>query len=515
MNRISRRRELHLAYVTLLFTGCGHAIAGPCESIATLALTHTRITTAQVVPAGGFVPAKPFFIALGPLPYAALPAFCRVAGHISPVKDSDIAFEVWLPVSDWNGKLVAIGNGGYSGEIWFPFMAAPLGAGYVAAGTDTGHEGTVDDASFALGHPEKVIDFGHRAVHELAVRAKAITIAFYGRSPKHAFWNGCSTGGRQGLAEAQRYPEDFDGVIAGAPANYVTRLGVKSIVVSQGILKDPANFIPPDKLVMLHQAVLAACDAQDGVKDDVIENPQRCNFDPASLRCSAADADNCLTSGQVTSAQSIYAPLLDPRTHEPLYPGLSLGSELAWSDDAGPMLPAPSPVRLGLFEYIVFKKKSWDYRTFNLVRDLPIVEEVAGPTLDAVDANLTPFFERGGKLLQYHGWSDHRIPPLNSVDYYDNVRAAVDDPELDRKYRLFMVPGMGHCAGGTGPDKFDALKALDAWVETGKPPESIIATRLKDGVADRTRPLCPYPKAALYRGTGSPDDAASFVCAAQ
>jgi feruloyl esterase len=295
----------------------------------------------------------------------------------------------------------------------------------------------------------------------------------------------------------------------------MTRFVAKSVIVSQGILKDSANFIPSDKLLMLHQAVLAACDAQDGVTDAVIENPQRCDFDPASLRCSGADAGNCLTSAQVTSAKSVYAPLLDPRTHEQLFPGLSPGSELDWSGYAGPMVPTPSPIALGLFKFIVFKKKNWDYRTFDLIRDLPIAEEVAGPAVDAVDRNLTAFFQRGGKLLQYHGWSDYLIPPLSSIEYHEDVRAVVADAELDRKYRLFMVPGMGHCAGGTGPDQFDTLKALDAWVETGKPPDSIIATRMKDGAADRTRPLCPYPKVAVYRGIGSSDDAASFVCAVQ
>jgi feruloyl esterase len=506
---------IRVVVLVLMFGVCGRTMAGPCESIATLALIDTRITMAQVVPAGAFVPTQSLFDSLGLAPYTALPPFCRVAGHVSPVADSDIAFEVWLPISEWNGKLVAIGNGGYSGEIWFPFMAGPLGAGYVAAGTDTGHAGGLDDATFALGHPEKVIDYGYRAVHELAVRAKAITIALYGRSPRHTFWNGCSTGGRQGLIEVQRYPEDFDGVVAGAPSNYLTGLGSKSVMVSQGILEDAANFIPPDKLKMLHEAVLAACDAQDGVTDAVIENPQRCDFDPGSLRCSGADTVNCLTSQQVTSARSVYAPMLDRRTNAQLFAGLSPGSELGWSDDFGPMRPTPNPVALGLFKYIVFKKKTWDYRTFDLARDLPTAEEVAGPMLDAVDPNLTPFFQRGGKLLQYHGWGDHVIPPQNSIDYYESVRATVDDPELERNYRLFLVPGMGHCAGGNGPNQFDTLKALDSWVETGKPPESIIATRMKDGVADRTRPLCPYPKVAVYRGIGNSDDAASFVCAAQ
>ncbi len=496
----------------------GRAAADNCESLASLTLKDAQVTAAEVVAAGAYVAAKPFFIPMPP-PYAALPAFCRVAGRITPTPDSKIAFEVWLPVAGWNGKLVAVGNGGYSGEIWFPFMAAPLGAGYVAASTDTGHEGSPVDASFALKHPEKVIDFGYRAVHELTVKAKAISVAFYGSPPRRAYWNGCSTGGRQGLTEAQRYPADFDGIIAGAPANYMTRLSAKSVVASQVIHKEPANFIPPEKLQMMNGVVLAACDALDGVKDGVIENPLRCEFDPASLHCVDADQPGCLTSAQVVSAQTLYAPMINPRTRVALFPGVSPGSELGWNGPVGAMTPTPSPLATGIFEFIVFQKKGWDYRTFDVARDLPIAEDTAA-ALDAIDPNLAPFFDRGGKLLQYHGWADPGIPPLNSIDYYESVRAAVvgsdlDRTEFDNSYRLFMAPGMDHCGGGAGPDQFDALKALDAWIETGKPPESIIAARVKDGVVERARPLCPYPKVAMYRGEGSTDDAASFGCAAQ
>jgi len=489
------------------------ALADTCESLATLQLKDTKITMAQVVAAGAFAAPNAFFMPIAPDTYSALPAFCRVAGTIWPVPDSSIAFEVWLPVEKWNTKLVAVGNGGYSGEIWYPFMAAPLGAGYVAASTDTGHTGSPVDASFALKHPEKVVDFGYRAVHELAIKAKAITVAYYGSPPRHAYWNGCSTGGRQGLTEAQRFPLDFDGIVAGAPANYMTRLSAKYVVASQVIHKED-GLIPAEKLPMLHQAVLAACDALDGVKDDVIENPARCSFDPASLHCTDADAPTCLTSAQVVSAQTLYGPLVNPRTQVTLFPGVSPGSELGWGQGVGAMVAQPSTLATGIFEFIVFKKKGWDYKTFDVARDMLVAEDTAGPLLDAIDPNLTPFFDRGGKLLQYHGWADPGIPAQNSIDYYESVRAAVDDPDLDRYYRLFMVPGMDHCAGGAGPSRFDALKALDAWVETGRPPETIIASRVnKAGEVDRTRPLCPYPKVAMYRGDGSTDDAASFTCA--
>ena len=516
MNRTfvpSARGALKIICFTTFVAVCGGAVAGTCESLASLELKDTKIAAAQVVPAGAYMPTKPFFMQMGPSPYASLAAFCRVAGNIAPVPDSNIAFEVWLPLEGWNNKLVAVGNGGYSGEIWFPFMAGPLGAGYVAASTDTGHEGPPLDASFALKHPAQVIDFGYRAVHELAVKAKAITIAFYGSPPRHAYWNGCSTGGRQGLAEAQRFPTDFDGIIAGAPANYMTRLSAKYVVASQ-VIHNEGGLIPPEKLPMLHHAVLAACDGLDGVKDDVIEDPSRCAFDPASLHCAGDDAPTCLTSAQVVSAQTLYGPLVNPRTRVNLFPGVSLGSELGWGEGIGAMVPQPSTLATGIFEFIVFKKKGWDYLTFDVARDIPISEDAVGATLDDIDPNLAPFFDRGGKLLQYHGWADPGIPAQNSIDYYESVRATLDDPDLDRYYRLFMVPGMGHCAGGAGPDRFDALKALDAWVETRRPPETIIASRMtQDGAVDRTRPLCPYPKVAVYRGSGSTDAAAGFACA--
>lgn len=508
-----------LGTALLLAALSSRAAADTCETLTSLELKDTKITAAEMVAAGAFRPARPFFMPI-PAPYAELPAFCRVSGRIAPTPDSNIAFEVWLPVADWNGKLVAVGNGGYSGEIWYPFMAPPLAAGYVAASTDTGHESSPMDASFALNHPEKVADFGYRAVHELAMKAKAVSVAFYGSPPRRAYWNGCSTGGRQGLTEAQRYPTDFDGIVAGAPANYMTRLSAKYVVASQAIHKDPGNFVPEDKLKVLHAAALAQCDALDGVKDGVIENPLGCEFDPASVQCADADQPTCLTRAQVASANVVYQPMVNPRTDVTLFPGVSPGSELGWNGAVGAMVPEISRLATGIFEFIVFKKKGWDYRTFDVARDLPVAEDIAGPALNAIDPNLQPFFDRGGKLLQYHGWGDPGIPPLNSIGYYESVRAAVVQSDLDRtsfdnSYRLFMVPGMDHCAGGAGPDRFDALKALDAWVETGKAPEAIIATRLKDGVVDRTRPLCPYPKVAVYRGAGSTDDAASFVCDTQ
>jgi feruloyl esterase len=517
MQRVFTRQTWNSIGVLALMMYASHSRADACESLASLELSDTTITAAAVVPAGGYTSPKPFSLPIEPSPpYAALPAFCRVAGRIAPVPDSNIGFEVWLPLSNWNSKLVGVGNGSYSGEIWFPSMAAPLAAGYMTASTDTGHAGSAIDTSFALGHPERVVDFGYRAVHQLVVKAKAIAVAFYGRPPRHAYWTGCSTGGRQGLMAAQRFPEDFDGIVAGAPANDMTRLNAKRVSVAQAIHKTSGALLRAEKLPMLHRAVLAACDVLDGVDDDVIENPARCYFDPAALRCAGADAADCLTPAQVASAQTLYAPLISPASQLYRFPGVARGSELGWGDGLGMMVAEPLPQTVGFFRNLVFQKPRWDYLSFDIDRDLSRADIAVGDIVNAVDPNLAPFFDRGGKLLQYHGWADPGIAPQNSIDYFESVRVAVDDEDFDAAYRLFMVPGMDHCAGGAGPDRFDALSALDVWVERGEAPDKIIASRVNraTGAVERTRPLCPYPKVAAYFGEGSTDDAASFRCVA-
>jgi len=337
-------RQLMFSIAALLAAGSASAGVG-CESLARLTLPHTTITLAQSVAPGAFAPAKPFSLAPpGPGPYKDLPAFCRVAVESRPTEGSLIKFEVWLPFGGWNGKFLAVGNGGYSGEIWYPAMSEPLSRGYATASTDTGHEGGVDDASFALGHPEKWIDFAYRAAHEMTVTAKAIVHAYYSADAKRAYWSGCSTGGRQGLMEAQRYPADFDGIIAGAPANYMTRLSAQSVWMAQALHEKPGSFIPATKLPALHAAVLKACDAGDGVADGVLEDPTRCSFDPQSLACAGADAPTCLTADQVEAVRKIFSPLRNPRTQEILYPGLLPGSEAGWGAGVGPVKLQPSPL---------------------------------------------------------------------------------------------------------------------------------------------------------------------------
>jgi tannase/feruloyl esterase len=489
------------------------ARAATCESLATLALPDTTITLAKPEPSGTFTPSKPVNLP-GP-PLDNLPTFCRVAGEIKPTKDSDIRFEVWMPASGWNGKFMGIGNGGWAGGIWYNDMGDALRRGYASASTNAGHEGWDEDASFALGHPEKVIDFGYRAVHEMTVKAKAILTAYYGDAPKHSYWNGCSTGGKQGLKEAQRFPRDYDGVIAGAPANFWTHLMVSGIWIAEAIHDNPTGYVPEVKRPLIHKAVLEACDALDGVKDGVLEDPRHCHFDPKVLLCKDTDGPDCLTAAQVEAAKKIYAGPRNPRTGEQIFPGLEPGSESEWNFFTGGREP---PIVASYFKYLVFKNPNWDFRSLNFDSDVALADKLDNGLITATDPNLKEFFAQGGKLFLYHGWSDGGIAPQNTINYYNSVVAAMGGSDIvHNSVRLFMVPGMNHCYGGVGPFDFDAISTLEQWVESGKVPDRIIAAHIPVGTVpakpDRTRPLCPYPQVAKYKGSGSTDDASNFVCA--
>lgn len=494
--------------VPLLAAASGFAQTA-CENLKSLSLPNTTITTAEVVPAGPF--------GAGGRQQGrgiALPAHCRVAAVLKPSSDSDIEMEVWLPSDNWNGNFQAVGNGGWAGSISLAAMAQALQQGYATASTDTGHKSADSPgAEFALGHPEKVVDFGWRAVHEMTVESKAIIDKFYGRGPHLSYWNGCSNGGRQGLMEAQRFPADYDGILAGSPGVNWTGRAAQSLYVGQAAHKDEASFIPPAKYGLIHSAVLEACDLLDGVKDGLIENPLRCQFDPGKLQCKDADGPSCLTAAQVQTARTIYTAVTDPRSKKEIYPGLEPGSELGWATYAG---PRPFAIGDDYFKYVVFKNADWDYRTFDFAKDLALAEKIDHGTIDALDPNLKPFFARGGKIVQSHGWSDPQIPPLHSVNYYKSVIAASGGIDAVRaSYRLFMVPAMAHCGGGEGPNVFDAFGAVVQWVEKAQAPDQIVASRINNGNADRTRPLCPYPQVAVYKSDGSIDDAANFVCKAQ
>jgi feruloyl esterase len=486
------------------------ASAATCESLRSLALPNVTVTEAVPVGPGQFSP--PGRGGAVPPAFAKLPAFCRLAATLTPTRDSDIKVEVWMPLQGWNGKFAGVGNGGWAGTIGYPAMAESLARGYAVASTDTGHTGNGGDASFALGHPEKLIDFGYRAVHEMTATAKAVVQTFYDSAPRFSYWVGCSTGGKQGLTEAQRFPADYDGIIAGAPANNWTRLMTGLLWAGRATLSDPASRIPAEKFAVLNRAALNACDAQDGVPDGLIENPRSCRFDPQVLMCRDGDGADCLTKAQVEAAKKIYGPATNPRTGEALYPGLPPGSELGWNQAAGG--PAPFPIPDSHFKYVVFQNPMWDFRTFDFDRDFTRAERADNGVLTAVDPDLRAFAQRGGKLLMFHGWNDQLISAQNSVNYYESVRSTLGAARTDATLRLFMAPGMAHCSGGPGPNQSDWLSALEGWVEQGVAPSRIIASRIANGAVDRTRPLCAYPQVARYTGKGSTDDAANFSCVA-
>ena len=482
-----------------------------CESLSALKLPHTTITSAAQVAAGAFTPPS---TGRGdrrsPAIFSTLPAFCRVSATLAPSSDSDIKVEIWLPSAAWNGKFQAVGNGGWAGTISYPALAQAVASGYASASTDTGHVG--NSAAFAIGHPEKVIDIGFRSVHEMALQAKAIIDAYYGGPPKLSVWNGCSQGGRQGITEAQRYPADFDAIVAGAPAVNWMQLSGARMAINLQVHATTESYIPPSKYKAIHDAVLEACDTLDGVKDGVLEDPSRCHFDPKVLECKGPDGPSCLTKPQVETARSLYAPIKHPTTGAVLSaPLLERGSELGWGTLAG---PEPVVTALDAFKYVVFKDPSWDWRRFNVATDIELAQKMDDGVLNSAVVDLKPFFTRGGKLLMYHGWADQQVAPSNSIDYFTKVTQASGKGVVGQSIQLYMVPGMGHCAGGAGTDTFDKVEAIERWVASGEAPQSIVASHLTNGQVDRTRPLCPYGKVAKWNGKGSTDDAANFACAA-
>ena len=478
--------------------------ATACEALAGLKLADTTITSAESVAAGAFV--APGGRGGRGAAQPDLPAFCRVAATLKPSTDSDIKIEVWMPASNWNGKYQAVGNGGWNGAIGYPAMMTALRRGYATSSTDTGHAG--DTAEFAFGHPEKLIDFGYRSVHDMTVKAKAILGAYYDNPLKYAYWNGCSAGGRQAMKEAQKFPADFDGIIAGSPGLDWTGRAVGAMRIAQ-VAKDENARVTPAKAQIIHTAAIEACDAVDGIKDGVIDDPKKCKFDPGVLECKGADAPSCLTKAQAQTARMMYMSPVNPKTKREIT-GLEPGSELGWTDQG--WTGGARNAGLSLFRFVVYKDPMWDADKFNFETDVVRAEADAEVT-NALDPNLKPFFDRGGKLIQYHGWADPQISPGNSVQYYKRVTDANGGvARVQASHRLFMAPGMGHCGGGEGPNTFDMMTAIEQWVENKTAPVQIVASHSRDGKVDRTRPLCPYPQVASYKGSGSTDEAANFVC---
>ena len=381
-----------------------------CAGLLRLALPNASITLAQVVDAGAFTPSTPTSETKG---FADLPAFCRVAATLKPSSDSDIKTEVWLPISGWNGKFLAVGSGGWGGSIAYEAMSNALRRGYATSATDDGHTGST--GSFVLGHPEKFIDFAYRSEHEMTVKAKAIIHSFYGRDPHYAYWDGCSGGGREGLLQAYRYPDEFDGIVAGDPATF--RRNAWALWLANASFKDRADYIPPSKYPMIHQAVLDACDTIDGLKDGLIDDPTRCHFDPNVLQCKEGDGPSCLTARQVQTARTIMSPATT-HTGQEIFPRLEPGTELRWGRLAGG--PEPAALFLDYFKYLVFKDPHWDWQTFDLDRDSALSNEIDKGTV-ALDPDLTAFARHGGKLLLYHGWADQQVAPVATIEFYKSI----------------------------------------------------------------------------------------------
>ena len=463
-----------------------------------------------------------------------LPTFCRVVGVSRPTSGSDIRFEVWLPSDSWNGRFVSSGEGGFAGRLNYTRLGLDGGLdewvrrGYATASTDTGHLST--DDTWAIGHPERVIDYAYRAKHIVTVAAKRLIEAYYGRAATYAYLNSCSNGGRQGLMEVQRYPGDFDGVVVGAPWNYQSHSNAGFIWDTQALTRSEAA-IPVSKLPAIEAAAIAACDVNDGLVDGLIDDPRECSFDPAILECDTTEGDDCLTAPQVTTLERLYSGPIHPRTGAPIYPGWAMGGERGW---AGSVVDdGPRSLGHGYFSNLVFEDPAWDYRTFDFDGDLALAESKVGSLADAIDPDLAAAKRQGVKIIQYHGWNDQTVQPEYSPIYYELVTAAMRGlPETQDFYRLFMAPGMAHCYRGPGANSFggvgqqipptrdplhDLQTALEKWVEEGVAPDQMIATKYVDDDAETTdveftRLLCPYPSVARYDGSGDPSQAESFMC---
>jgi feruloyl esterase len=497
--------------------------AADCASLKQLALQNTTIAVAEPVTSGTLaVPDA--------APLHGLPPFCRVAGVLRPTGDSVIHFEVWLPNQDWNGRLLGTGNGGFAGSISFRQMSGYLMRGFAVSGSDAGHRAEAGDASWAFGNPEKVKDFGWRAVHLTAQIAKQIIQAYYGKPHSKSYFDACSDGGREALMEAQRFPDDYDGILAGAPANYWSHLIGAAVAATQSLTGDPRAYISDLKLPAIQKASLAACDALDGLRDGIIADPSQCHFDPQVLLCSGEESPDCLTQPQIGALKSLYAGAKD-RDGATLFPGLTAGDETAWNIwvvGEGPGASAAAQYALNDFRYIVTGDPKWNLLTADLDASVQQSTQKTAADLDSTDPDLSRFAARGGKLILYHGWNDPAISPWNTIAYYQSVQQQMGAGKTGSFTRLYMAPGVEHCVGGPGPSafgqlgiptskgpKFGLFDALEDWVERDTPPGDIFATKYAPDEKTKpvmTRPLCPFPEIAKYNGSGDPNDAASFAC---
>jgi hypothetical protein len=522
------------AGLTVLASAPAFAAGTSCEALKSLKLPQTTITESVQVPAGQFQdPGMPF------VGDAIVPERCQVKATIRATADSEIRIEVWMPVSGWNHKFQGTGNGGFAGSITYHGgLVEALQRGYAAGSTDTGHAVTGEDGKWAIGHPEKLVDFGNRAVHLMTVNAKAIVKAYYGTPAAKAYFASCSNGGRQALMEAQRFPDDYNGIVAGAPANDWTGLMLDFTWNMQAMMK-PGAFIPADRAPAIEAAVNAQCDALDGVTDGVVGRPQACKFDPKKLLCSGAESASCLTQPQVSALEAIYQGM-HSADGKIAFPGFSPGAEVGGWDSwiFGKELGATAQGRFGegFMRAMVLGDSNWQPGSFDVDRDAQGIINKLAPVLNATDPDLSRFAAHGGKLIVFHGWADPAIPPLNAIRYYASVGNKMGQKRRGEFVRLFMAPGVQHCFGGPGPSGFggivaarqpadpesDLSAAVERWVESGVAPESVKAVKPKNlmpaifdssrGGVERTGLLCAYPKVAKWNGQGSSDDAANYTC---
>jgi pimeloyl-ACP methyl ester carboxylesterase len=481
-----------------------------CEEIAGAQISGTAIDGATYVEADGVVfEYKPFVL-------KAPASFCRVTVSLTSGPGSSIKSEFWLPDS-WNGKFVGMGGGGFNGSLTISgvVLRAPLGQGYASATSDAGHT-MADGASWAQNDPVKVADFGNRANHATAVFGKALLAAYYGQAPKRSYFEGCSNGGRDALMLAQRYPDDFDGIIAGAPAGYWSDM-TAAFVANQNELKIFGDTLDA-KLKAVHDTILAKCDALDGVRDGILERPGQCAFDPSAMQCKTGETAGCLSQAEADALRTVY---LGRRLSDgsQLYPGFSVGSEMeagGWRD----VKAGTGQLGIEFYRWMVYGDADWSADKFEVNRDHAAGRDRAGPLVDARNPDIAAFTRRGGKLLLWHGWNDALIPAGSTIKYYRAVEAKLG-AETGSSVRLFMAPGVNHCGGGDGPGNFDKLGQIDRWIESGNPPSRIVATKYDNDTfyaaglpakPVRTRPLCAWPQTAHYNGAGSTDDAANFTC---
>jgi pimeloyl-ACP methyl ester carboxylesterase len=476
----------------------------PCESLAGLSLPQATVTAAQELPAGSYTPPQ------GPA-QANLPAFCRVALTVAP----QIKIEVWLPKDTWNGRYRGEGGGGYAGQISYGGLAAGIRAGYATASTDTGHPASAG-GTFAL-NPDRSLntqligDFAERSLHELVLKAKAVIGAYYGKPPAFSYWNGCSTGGRQGLIAAQRFPDEYNGLVIAAPAINWDRFIPSELWPQIAMNKTVGAPIAASKLNAVTKEAIAACDQIDGVVDGVLNDPRKCSYDPKTLVCTAGhDPAGCLSPQEADAIRKIWNGPTSP-SGERLWFGLERGAPLTALAGSNPF-----PIATAHFQHWLRQNPEFDWRTLSEADfevDFKESQRKFGDVIGTDDPNLAALRKRGGKIIVWHGEADQLIFPRGTVNYFERVvKANGGARQVNEFARLFMAPGVGHCAGGDGPNPVGVFEALVEWVERGAAPKTLPASRTRPDGTVVTRPLCPYPTTAKWTGKGSTDDAANFTC---